>query len=135
MIPCVTTNNQFLKFVIIRHPESILIVKKITDFIWISCITLLSLHLNIINHKRAIMAKVDKASMLNGIRGKFGKDMVFRELNGQTIASNISSKKVKPTEKRLLQRAKFKAISPLAKEIIADPVKRARYEAARKPGQ
>ena len=81
------------------------------------------------------MVKVKKGSLLDGVTGKFGEDLIFRKSNGQTIASNVSSKKVKATEKRLNQRAKFKVISPLAKEAIADPVKRARYEAAREPGQ
>src|ERR1035438_1477286 len=81
------------------------------------------------------MVKVTRGSLLDGIHGKFGKDLIFRDSNGQTIASNVSGKKVKATDKRLVQQAKFKAISPLAKEAIADPVKRARYESLREIGQ
>ena len=81
------------------------------------------------------MSKAGENILVRGMTGKFGDQAVFRKSNGQTIMSDVSHHKVKPTPAMQKQWNKFRHAAKLAKVAIRDPEKRARYEAARKPGQ
>src|ERR1035438_2813893 len=81
------------------------------------------------------MAIVDKNSILQGVHGKIGDDVELRKVNRQQVLANKSHKKVKKTVLRQAQQDRFKIVEKLAKADLADPVKRAQFEALRKPGQ
>ena len=46
------------------------------------------------------MARVKDNDLTEGLSGKFGKKIVFRQKNGITIAAQAPKHKVKPTEKQ-----------------------------------
>ena len=81
------------------------------------------------------MARVDKRSILQGVHGQIGDQVVLRELNRQNILAMKPSYKDKPTPAMLSGRARFRLAVKLAKADIADPVIRARYEAECRTGQ
>ena len=81
------------------------------------------------------MAKARKNSIMAGVSGQVGDQMVFRQSNGQTIMSAKYKYKDNPTDHMMVQRILFEKAAKLAKETIKDPKKRRHYEAQRRPGQ
>ena len=75
------------------------------------------------------MAKVKLNSMFDGLRGRMG-DMVFRVLYGETVASRLQdfSGRVSSADQQV-QIGRFKTAVPRAKELLADPQRRAECEA------
>ncbi len=72
--------------------------------------------------------------LLGSISGKFGTG-VFRQSGGQTVLSSLplkGNKKCSPEQK--VHRDLWKVAIKDARSILSDPVKRAGYEAKRKPG-
>src|ERR1039457_285147 len=76
-----------------------------------------------------------KDSLLHGLHGKFGNELVARGVNGKTIVSNSPKRKNKRTPEELKYRDRVSLVSKLATIALEDPVERARYESLRKPGQ
>jgi|ERR1035438_7914414 hypothetical protein len=74
-------------------------------------------------------------SFLHGLHGKFGKQAVVRDVNGQSVVSNVPNYVDKKTLDELKYRDRFSLVSKLAKVALEDPVERARYESLRKIGQ
>ncbi|MEI7663540.1 MAG: hypothetical protein WCK34_15130, partial [Bacteroidota bacterium] len=82
------------------------------------------------------MTKVDNNVLLFGAHGMFGKQVVMRIVNGKIIISKPPDfSKTKWSEKQKEHRDRFKSACKRARFISADPVRRARYEKKRKPGQ
>jgi len=82
------------------------------------------------------MAIVDKNSPLNSVSGQIGNgQLVVRESNGQKILYANSRHKDKPTPEMEIRRKIFAKAHQLAQEAIADPVRKAVYEAKKRPGQ
>ena len=81
------------------------------------------------------MARVGKRSILQGIHGQIGDQVVLRKINGQQVLAMKASYKDKPTRAMLSSRYRFRTAVKLSKQDIADPVKRARLETIRKDGQ
>ena len=75
------------------------------------------------------MAKVFDNILISGLRGKVGKQLVFRVINGVTIASRAPGKpdRKKETEAQRRTRTTFRAASQWAKAQLADPEKKRYY--------
>lgn len=74
------------------------------------------------------MARVKDNDLTEGLSGKFGKKIVFRQKNGITIAAQAPKHKVKPTEKQENQNKRFSEASTYAKNALQDPTLKAFYE-------
>jgi hypothetical protein len=81
------------------------------------------------------MAKASKKGLLMQVTGQFGDQCVFRESNKQLIMSQKTHRKFIYTPARLKQQEIYRQAAYRASYSLHDPEKRARYEAARKPGQ
>jgi len=82
------------------------------------------------------MAKVGKNVLTRGLSGKVGNLVVFRNSGEQTIMSSAPGKRTHPlSEDQLLHRQEFKEAVLYAKSVLADPDKKAEYEAAAKDGE
>lgn len=78
------------------------------------------------------MAQVKDNDLTEGLSGKFGKKIVFRQVNGITIAAQAPKQKAKPTEKQENQNKRFSEASTYAKNALLDPTLKAFYEAEAK---
>lgn len=82
------------------------------------------------------MSKSNDNVITRGATGTFGKQVTFRQVNGETImckpprASNIP-----PTEKQQAVRDRFLTASVYAKAVIANEALKIAYKAKAKPGQ
>jgi hypothetical protein len=74
------------------------------------------------------MAQVNNA-LVDGMRGAFGKEFVFRTRGGKTFISKYPDmSNVKPSAKQLKEKSRFSKAVKYAQAIIADPKKKAAYE-------
>jgi hypothetical protein len=81
------------------------------------------------------MARVKNNVLTEGLSGKIGNKIVFRQRNGVTIAAQAPKQKVKLTENQLSQNKRFTDASTYAKNALSDPTLKAFYEAeAKKKG-
>ena len=82
------------------------------------------------------MARVGKNALVSDLRGHLGKQVVYKKTNNQVIATTMPRRpRKKRSEAVQKQNRLFKVAAHGAKNAIKDPVRRKRYEAARKPGQ
>lgn len=76
------------------------------------------------------MATVDSNLLTLGLRGMFGKQMVFREVNGKTVVSIAPGKrKGPPTEKQAAMREKFKTAREWARKQLENEATAAEWKA------
>jgi hypothetical protein len=81
------------------------------------------------------MATVANNVLLREARGTFGKQVVFRQRNGKTVMCNMPRPYPPKTAKQLANQERFARANAFAKAVIADPVRKAEYQArATKPG-
>ena len=75
------------------------------------------------------MAKLAKDSLLHGLRATIAKDLILRQVNGETIVSykTSSNKKKKPSALQQFTRSKFSGATLFAKKITRDPEKKEYY--------
>ena len=77
------------------------------------------------------MAKVGKNVLTRGLSGKVGNLVVFRHNGDGTIMSAAPGKRTRPlTESQQLHLQQFKEAVIYAKSVMADPDKKAAYQAA-----
>jgi hypothetical protein len=81
------------------------------------------------------MAKVGNNVLTHGLHGKIGDLIVFRVRNGETIVGAKPEHAGPPTEAMLKHRELFQEAVLYAKSAMADPDKKAAYDAAKKPGE
>jgi hypothetical protein len=62
-----------------------------------------------------------------GASGMLGGMLVFRTLNGKTIISNRPKKPTRESPIQKANRTKFRRATFFAKQMMADPVKKAEY--------
>jgi hypothetical protein len=75
------------------------------------------------------MAQVDDNDLTLGLRGKIGKQLVFRKLGKATIASRRSRPGVALTEKQLAHREDFRLATLYAKRSLMKPELKEEYQA------
>ena len=81
------------------------------------------------------MATTNNNVLLREARGTFGKQVVFRQRNGKTVMCNMPGPYPPKTAKQLANQERFARANAFAKAVIADPVRKAAYQArATKPG-
>lgn len=74
-------------------------------------------------------------SIMRGISGALGKELIFRQRAGQTIVSLPPAPRADaPTEKQMAVRDRFRKAVRYARAVIADPTLKAIYQARAKPG-
>jgi spore coat protein CotF len=82
------------------------------------------------------MAKLNKDSLLHGISGSIGEDLVFKNYANKTIVSKKPDmSKVKPSHLQLLSRERFAKATAYAKHINNNPELRAAYQKKLQPGE
>lgn len=65
---------------------------------------------------------------MEGTRGAFGKQIVYRVIGGKTFSSKYPDmSRVKPSAKQLAEKSKFADAVRFAQSIIHDPVRKAAY--------
>jgi hypothetical protein len=81
------------------------------------------------------MAISKSNSIVHSLSGMFGKEIVFRYVNGKTIVSSPPDfSNVTWSEKQKDHRARFREAALKAKTLAADPEIRKKYEKKLKPG-
>jgi hypothetical protein len=75
------------------------------------------------------MALVKHNQVTKGVSGKFGDDIVFKQLGKRTIFSARPRKATVVSEKMKAHRERFKKATRYAKSSLADPLLKAEYEA------
>ncbi|HYG37897.1 MAG TPA: hypothetical protein VD908_04725 [Cytophagales bacterium] len=73
------------------------------------------------------MAQVRNNTLIDGISGKVGKDLVFKTWNGKTFVYLKAKKPKTQSPKQKENRGKFKKATWFAKMMMEDPVKKAEY--------
>ena len=82
------------------------------------------------------MATVKKNIVTQGLSGKLGNNIVFRNRGGKTIVAVTPEKKKRVyTEAQRKQTRKFRSAIVYGKQAIQDPTTKAVYEAQAKDGQ
>jgi len=77
------------------------------------------------------MAKVAKNLVLHGASGKLGDQIVIRQWKGQTVlAVAPGPRETQPSAAQAAQRARFQQAVLYGKQILADPDRKAEYQAA-----
>lgn len=76
------------------------------------------------------MATITNNSLLQGLRGRLGKDLVFKTIRGKTIVCAYPRKSIKQKETVVQQktRTRFQEATQWAKAILQNPTKKAHYE-------
>ncbi len=76
------------------------------------------------------MATVTTNDLIEGLRGKLGKSLVFRTMHDKTFVSHRARKpdKKKESEAQRNTRVNFKQASEWAKKILRDPEQKAYYQ-------
>ncbi|MEO7988561.1 MAG: hypothetical protein ABI663_03410 [Chryseolinea sp.] len=76
------------------------------------------------------MATITNNILVDGISGKFGKQLVFRTLRGKTFVSPAARKpsKKKESEAQRNTRVNFREATEWARRILRDPEKKAYYK-------
>lgn len=82
------------------------------------------------------MARTINNTITHGVSGKFGDQIVFRQVNGKTLMCKSPISRGKTSAKQEQQQEKFKKASQYAKQALEDPVLSAEYalEAKRRKG-
>lgn len=82
------------------------------------------------------MATTTNNVLLKGAKGTLGRQIVFRQRNGKTVMCNLPKPYPPKTANQLANQERFAKANAFAKAVIADPVRKAQYQArATKPGQ
>jgi len=74
------------------------------------------------------MAIVKNNPIINGISGKLGDSIVFKQVRGKTIMCNRPPKPVTQSEPQKGTRDRFRKASEWAKSILLDPEQKAYYQ-------
>lgn len=75
------------------------------------------------------MAKVKDNVLTKGLSGRFGKEMVFKIINGDTFQGIYADRsQVKYSKEQLRTKKIFANAAKFAGDIVNDPVKKAAYE-------
>ncbi len=76
------------------------------------------------------MARLSKNSLMQGLRGSIGKQLVFKTYNDKTVVSRYPDMSgLVPTQKQKESRSLFKEAVKYARAIILDPEARLAYAA------
>jgi hypothetical protein len=75
------------------------------------------------------MARIEGNDLTLGLRGKFGKQFVFRKYKSRTIASRKSAPSGVATEKQINHRERFRTASLYARRAMQNPALKAEYDA------
>jgi hypothetical protein len=75
------------------------------------------------------MARIEGNDLTLGLRGKFGKQFVFRKYKARTIASRKAEPTASTTDAQLEHRAKFRLAAAYARRAMLNPELKAEYEA------
>jgi hypothetical protein len=75
------------------------------------------------------LAIVKKNPFTEGLKGTIGDKMVFKQVQGRTIATYKGVPTGEPTEKQLEQRGLFQEATIYGKWVMSDPEAKAEYEA------
>jgi len=78
--------------------------------------------------KKKIMARLVKKSPLNGLKGVLGKDLVFRQVNGETIVSYNAGYNRKSSSAQKKTRGKFREAAAYSKAQMLIPGRKAYYK-------
>lgn len=78
------------------------------------------------------MAQVKDNMVMQGVSGKVGKMIVFRQRLGKTIVAKAPQRTAPLTANQVAHTNKFKAAAAYAKTVLADPLQRERYSAEAK---
>ena len=78
------------------------------------------------------MAQVKDNFSIEGISGKIGKQIVFRQVNGKTIIASRPHRKPTTHPTLINQNNRFRLASAYAKKALADPVLKEEYTAEAK---
>ena len=82
------------------------------------------------------MATVDQNDITQGLSGRFGKQLVFKSYSYGTVVTKYPDmSKVKLSPKQKASNRLFRQAVAFAKSVIADPVKRKKYERSLAPGK
>lgn len=82
------------------------------------------------------MAKSDDNIVTKGLRGLVGKMLVFRQRGDKTVVASRPKKSTKPfTPEQEAVKERFREAAAYAKSAISDPLTKAAYQEAAKPGQ
>lgn len=82
------------------------------------------------------MAHVKKNVVTEGLSGKLGNNIVFRNRGGKTVVSvTPEKKKWQPTEAQHQHTRRFRQAIAYGKQALQDPATKAAYEARAKNGQ
>jgi hypothetical protein len=82
------------------------------------------------------MAKLNKHSVLTGLQGSIGKELVFKQYGNTTVVSKYPDmSKVKPSPAQLLQRQLMKKANAYAQRVKRDAVLSEKYKKSLKPGE
>jgi hypothetical protein len=75
------------------------------------------------------MAEVKDNIITKGLSGRFGKELVFKIINGKTFQGKYADRsRVKYSKEQLKVKKIFAEASKFASEIVNDPVKKAAYK-------
>ncbi len=75
------------------------------------------------------MARIDGNDLTLGLRGKFGKQFVFRQYKGRTIATRKTGQNNTSTEAQVEHRERFRLAALYAKRSMLVPELKTEYEA------
>ena len=78
------------------------------------------------------MAKYIRNAITSSISGAFGREFVFRQVNGKTILTPLPQRKAAWSEKQIARRQKFSNASLYAKAAVANPGMKEEYTAIAK---
>lgn len=82
------------------------------------------------------MARVSKKSILAGLQGSIGKELVFKQYRKQTVVSKYPDmSKVKATESQKRQRDLMKKANAYASMVKHNPKLSAKYRKKLQPGE
>ena len=82
------------------------------------------------------MARLRKNSLLNGLSGAVGKELVFKQYTDKTVVSKYPDMSgVKPSPLQVLQRQQIGKANAYGQLAQRDPKLRAFYEKGLKPGE
>lgn len=75
------------------------------------------------------MATIDKNVFVDGLRGRFGKHIVFRQFNGKIVVSKAPKFSREPSSAQAEIRNKFARAVQYGKTALLDPALKAEYKA------
>lgn len=82
------------------------------------------------------MARLQNNSLLQGLRGTIGKELVFKQYANKVVVSKYPDmSRVKPSEKQVQNRQRMKEATAYALSILRNPVLREAFEKTLLPGE